>query len=144
MVDVSSKSVTWRQAVATGEIFLGSELVDLVRKNSLKKGDVIGVAQLAGILAAKKTSELIPLCHQLALSQVNVSIRLEGEIAVVECIAKCSGQTGVEMEALVGVSMACLAIYDMCKAVSREMVIGNIKLVTKIGGKSDYNIKSTP
>lgn len=140
MVDVSSKSTTFRTAEAVGVVELGREICDLIRDNLIKKGDVISVAQLAGIMAAKRTSELIPLCHQLQLSKVDVTIKIDSERheAIVNCVAKCNGQTGVEMESLVGVSIACLTIYDMCKAVNKGIVVKNIRLLYKTGGKSDF------
>ena len=140
MVDVGDKSVTTRRAVASGQISMTDQTLAMIRDGGHKKGDVIQVAQLAGIMAAKKTPDLIPLCHPLSLSQVSVDISLieNGLEITAEC--RLDGKTGVEMEALTAVSVAALTVYDMCKAVDKAMVIGPIKLVHKSGGKSgDYN-----
>ena len=131
MVDVSAKPVSARTAVASGEISLRKETVDLVRKNEIAKGDVIATARIAGIQAAKRTAQLIPLCHPLPLSDVKIDIELSRNGAEVTCAARTVAQTGVEMEALTGVSVALLTIYDMCKAVDKEMVIGEVRLLTK-------------
>eukprot|EP00088_Acartia_fossae_P002335 TRINITY_DN10942_c0_g1_i4.p1 TRINITY_DN10942_c0_g1~~TRINITY_DN10942_c0_g1_i4.p1 ORF type:complete len:146 (+),score=34.35 TRINITY_DN10942_c0_g1_i4:676-1113(+) len=140
MVDVGGKVPTKREAIASGSIYLGSKVFNLVRSNSMSKGDVITVSKIAGIMGAKRTSDLIPLCHPLSLSHVDVTIQLEAETqsAVVECTARCTGSTGVEMEALTGVTVTLLTIYDMCKAAGKHMVIKEVKLVKKSGGKSDY------
>ncbi len=140
MVDVGDKSVTTRRAVASGQISMTDQTLAMIRDGGHKKGDVIQVAQLAGIMAAKKTPDLIPLCHPLSLSHVSVDISLieKGLEITAEC--RLDGKTGVEMEALTAVSFAALTVYDMCKAVDKAMVIGPIKLVHKSGGKSgDYN-----
>ena len=140
MVDVGDKSVTTRRAVASGQISITDQTLAMIRDGGHKKGDVIQVAQLAGIMAAKKTPDLIPLCHPLSLSHVSVDISLieNGLEITAEC--RLDGKTGVEMEALTAVSVAALTVYDMCKAVDKAMVIGPIKLVHKSGGKSgDYN-----
>ena len=131
MVDVSDKPVQKRRAVASGRILLQAETVRLVKENQMKKGDVITVAEIAGIQAAKRTHELIPLCHPLQLSKVKVTCALtdEGVEAVGEVI--CSGQTGVEMEALTAVQVALLTVYDMCKAVDKKMVMQDIRLNEK-------------
>ena len=142
MVDISEKSTSSRVAMATGVVYLGKAAFDLVRENKVKKGDVITVAEIAGICGAKKTSVLIPLCHNIPLSKVDVSLELcESSNSVrVTALAKTYGKTGVEMEALTGVTVASLTVYDMCKAVSKDIVIGDIKLEHKSGGKSgDYN-----
>ncbi len=141
MVDVAAKTSTIREAVAEGRIILGPTVYNLVRNNNIGKGDVITVSKIAGIMAAKKTSDIIPLCHGLNITSVNVEIKLNpGEFsAVVTCTARCTGKTGVEMEALTGVSVTLLTIYDMCKAASKSMLIKDIHLVKKTGGKSDYN-----
>jgi cyclic pyranopterin monophosphate synthase len=131
MVDVSSKPLSARTAVAEGRIALARETVALIRKNEIGKGDVIATARLAGIQAAKQTASLIPLCHTIPLSEVKVDILLSKEGARVSCTARTIAQTGVEMEALTGVSVALLTIYDMCKAVDKEMVIGDVRLVKK-------------
>jgi len=138
MVDVSHKSDTVRTAVARARVELGREAFDLVRDNAVAKGDVLSVAQISGIMGAKKTSDLIPLCHPLPLSSVDVTLKLDEEAAAVEveCEARCTGKTGVEMEAMVGASVAALAVYDMCKAVDKGITIREVKLVRKSGGKS--------
>lgn len=138
MVDVSEKEVSSRTAVARGEIKVCRDIMEAVEMGSAKKGDVLGVARVAGIMAAKKTSELIPLCHCLPLTKVTVDFELNrdnGEIAAI-CSVSTLGRTGVEMEALTAVSVSLLTIYDMCKAIDKKMSIGNIRLVSKQGGKS--------
>ena len=138
MVDVSEKPVTARQAVARGIITMNAEAFAAVEHGTVKKGDVLGVARIAGIMATKRTSELIPLCHPLPLTKVSVDFTLLPERQAVEavCTVKTTGVTGVEMEALTGVSTALLTIYDMCKAVDKSMEIGNVYLEHKSGGKS--------
>lgn len=138
MVDVSEKAETEREAVARGSIFMSRECFDKVRDGSMKKGDVLGVARIAGIMGAKKTSELIPLCHILPLTKLSVEFELYEEACEIRafCTAKTVGKTGVEMEALTGVSTALLTIYDMCKAVDKTMEMGQIRLCSKTGGKS--------
>jgi len=138
MVDVSDKSVTSRRAVASGSVKMSQATLDLVKAGDNKKGHVQSVAELAGIMGAKKTSDLIPLCHPLPLSKVNVRIKIEDDLPglTVTAETKTTGQTGVEMEALTAVSIACLTIYDMLKAAEKGMVIGEIKLLQKTGGKS--------
>lgn len=138
MVDVSGKSETTRAAVAGARVRLGRTAFDLVRTNAVAKGDVLTVSQLAGIMGAKRTSDLIPLCHPLPLSSVDVRLRLEDADASIsiECEAKCVGRTGVEMEAMVGASVAALTVYDMCKAVDKGIVIEEVRLLKKTGGKS--------
>ena len=131
MVDVGDKPVSARRANATGRILLSPETVELIRENGLKKGDVISVAQIAGIMAAKKTPELIPLCHQLNLNKADVKITVQDDGVTAEGYASCNGNTGVEMEALTAVSVALLTVYDMCKAVDKNMVITNIELLSK-------------
>ncbi len=131
MVDVSAKPLSTRIAIAAGKISLRKETVDLVRKNEISKGDVIATAKIAGIQAAKQTAHLIPLCHTLPLSEVKIDIVISGESAEVKCTARTVAQTGVEMEALTGVAVALLTIYDMCKAVDKEMVISAIRLIEK-------------
>lgn len=136
MVDVSAKAITSRVAVARGFISMQPATLALVAEGRAKKGDVLGVARLAGIMAAKKTHDLIPLCHPLALSKVAVELEIaEGGIAI-EATVKNTGQTGVEMEALTAVSLAALTVYDMVKAVDKSMVISDVRLVLKDGGKS--------
>ena len=138
MVDVSGKGVTVREASAEGTIIVGADILRLIRENGVAKGDVLGAARIAGIMACKKTSDIIPLCHPLFLTKASVDFEiLEDKSAVrAVCTVRCEGKTGVEMEALTGVSAALLTIYDMCKAVSKEMVIGGIHLVKKSGGRS--------
>lgn len=138
MVDVSTKDATERIAVASGRIRMSPETAQLIRDRGVKKGDVLSVAQLAGIMGAKRTSELIPLCHPLPLSNVEVTLALaEGEPAVeITASVKTMGRTGVEMEALTAVSVAALTVYDMCKAADRGMTVTDIRLDHKSGGKS--------
>jgi cyclic pyranopterin phosphate synthase len=138
MVDVSGKSVTDRIAVARGHVVMTATTLALITTGQAKKGDVLGVARLAGIMGAKKTADLIPLCHPLPITKVALSLTPDPALpgVVVEATVKTGGQTGVEMEALTAVSVACLTIYDMVKAVEKSMVIGEIKLVLKDGGKS--------
>src|SRR4051812_33051015 len=131
MVDVSAKPLSARVAVAQGRIDLAKGTVALIRKNEIAKGDVIATARLAGIQAAKRTAHLIPLCHTIPLSDVKIEIELAKDGANVSCTARTVAQTGVEMEALTGVSVALLTIYDMCKAVDKEMVIGEVRLLEK-------------
>jgi cyclic pyranopterin phosphate synthase len=138
MVDVGAKSDTERVAVAKGEVRMRPETLRLITAGEVPKGDVLAVARVAGIMAAKHTSDLIPLCHPLMLTQVNVSFRADETHARIEITAtvRCRGKTGVEMEALTAVSVAALTIYDMAKAVEKTMRIGDIRLVRKHGGKS--------
>jgi cyclic pyranopterin phosphate synthase len=140
MVDVSSKPATARVAVAEGRVLMTTKTLDIVRKGDAKKGDVLGTARIAGIMAAKRTHELIPLCHPLLLSQIEVDVTPDAKLPGVRVTArvKVSGQTGVEMEALTAVSVACLTIYDMVKAVDRGMRIEGIRLVEKSGGRSGH------
>ncbi len=141
MVDVGDKAETERVAVARGSVFAAPETIRLIRDGGLKKGDVLAVARLAGIMAAKKTPDLIPLCHPLALSSVTVDLTVDETRNAVDIEATCKlkGRTGVEMEALTAVSVAALTVYDMAKAVDRAMQIGDVRLVSKSGGKSgDY------
>lgn len=141
MVDVSGKEATERMAVAEGRVVMSKATLDLVLSGNAKKGDVLGAARIAGIMAAKKTSELIPLCHPLLLSKVEVDITPDNALPglVVKATVKITGQTGVEMEALTAVSVACLTIYDMVKAAEKSMRIEGIRLLEKSGGKSgDY------
>ena len=138
MVDVSGKEVTARRAVASGRVLLNSETLQLLKTQSTPKGDPLEIARIAGIMAAKKTSELIPLCHQINLSKVNVTAEFRDFGIYLEAEAITNAQTGVEMEALTAVSVAALTIYDMCKAVQKDIVISDIKLESKTGGKEDY------
>jgi cyclic pyranopterin phosphate synthase len=138
MVDVGAKAENERLAVARGEVVLRTETLALIRQGLLKKGDVLSVARVAGIMAAKKTSELIPLCHPLALTQVEIELRVDDALpgVMIEVSARTVGRTGVEMEALTAVSVAALTIYDMVKAVEKTARITNIRLVRKTGGYS--------
>ena len=141
MVDVSSKEVTTRRAVASGRVLLASETTAILRRNENPKGNPLEIARIAGIMAAKRTSELIPLCHQVALSKLNVTADLEETGVLITAEAVTNAQTGVEMEALTAVSVAALTIYDMCKAVQKDIVISDIRLESKTGGRSDYERK---
>ncbi len=145
MVDVSDKAPTRRLAVARGRIHVGPAVMEAVQKGTAAKGDVLGVARIGGIMAAKRTAELIPLCHPLGLNNCTVEFELHPEEGTIEavCSAKVSGKTGVEMEALTGVSVALLTIYDMCKAIDKTMSIGEIHLVRKEGGKSGLFVNET-
>lgn len=138
MVDVSGKPVTTRTAVATGGIRVSPEIIAAVVGHTVKKGDVLSVATVAGILGAKQTSSLIPMCHPLAINKcgINFDIDPAEQVITAVCTVKTDGKTGVEMEALTGVSVALLTVYDMCKAIDKQMVITDIHLVTKSGGKS--------
>ncbi len=140
MVDVSAKPATERTAVAEGRVVMAPKTLDLVLRGDAKKGDVLGTARIAGIMAAKRTHELIPLCHPLALTQVAVELEPDADLPgiLVRASVKVSGQTGVEMEALTAVSVACLTVYDMVKAVERGMRIQGIRLVEKRGGRSGH------
>jgi cyclic pyranopterin phosphate synthase len=140
MVDVGSKAETERVAVATGNIRMLPSTLALIIKGDAKKGDVLGVARIAAIQASKRTSDLIPLCHPISLTKVGVAFEIDETANTIHCTvtAKCTGKTGVEMEALTATSVALLTIYDMCKAVDRGMVMGEIKLLEKQGGKSGH------
>ena len=140
MVDVSAKDVTARMARATGAIQMRRETLDAIRANALAKGDVLGTARLAGIMAAKRTSELVPLCHPIPLSDIRVDLAFDDALPGlrVEATAKTAAQTGVEMEAIIAVSVTLVTVYDMAKAVDRSMVIGEISLAEKVGGKSGH------
>ncbi len=145
MVDVSPKQVTSRQALACGQIRVNQDIIDKIENNSMSKGDVLSVARIAGIMGVKKTSDLIPLCHPLMINKVSIDFHIYHQSQTIEamCLVACEGKTGVEMEALHGVSVALLTIYDMCKAVSKDMEIQDIHLVSKSGGKSgDYHWKN--
>ena len=132
MVDVSNKTTQLRTASARGHITLSEETLRLIRENQMKKGDVLTVAEIAGIQGGKKTSELIPLCHPLQITKLDVKAELDETGVTVNAVARCIGQTGIEMEALTAVSIALLTVYDMCKAVDKFMVIGEVKLIDKI------------
>lgn len=136
MVDVTEKEKTDRMAVAEGRVLMRKETVEAIRTGGVAKGDVLSIAQVAGILAAKRTAEWIPLCHPLLLTGVDLRFRLEEEAVAIEATVRCRGETGVEMEALTAVSAAALTIYDMCKALQKDMELTEIRLVRKTGGKS--------
>ncbi len=138
MVDVTDKSVTSRTAVAVGKVWMHADTLQLIIDNGHKKGDVLAVARIAGIQAAKQTAGLIPLCHPLALTsiKVNFDINMDNQCIDIEAVCKLADKTGVEMEALTAVSVAALTIYDMCKAVDKNMVIEGVKVIEKTGGKS--------
>lgn len=138
MVDVSGKEPTTRVAVAEGRILVSEEIMEAVAGHTVKKGDVLGVARVAGIMAVKQTSSIIPMCHPLMISKCSIDFELEREEGTIKaiCMVKVEGKTGVEMEALHGVSAALLTIYDMCKAIDKRMVIKEVHLVEKHGGKS--------
>lgn len=136
MVDVSDKDITDRVAVATGRITLCDEAMEAIKGRKIKKGDVLTVAQVAGIMGQKRTSELIPMCHNINLTSSKITFEIEGNDIVVFSKAKTAGKTGVEMEALMGVNIALLTVYDMCKAIDKRMLISDVHLVEKKGGKS--------
>jgi cyclic pyranopterin phosphate synthase len=138
MVDVSEKAITSRTAIAKGKIYVNKEIIEAVLNDKVEKGDVLGVARIAGIMACKKTSDLIPMCHPLMINKCKIDFRVNEEKNYIEaiCTAKIDGKTGVEMEALTGVNIALLTIYDMCKAIDKTMEISEIHLVKKTGGKS--------
>ena len=141
MVDVGAKPVTAREAIARGSITMSPEALKLIRRGEVAKGDPLQAARLAGILAAKQTSSLIPLCHPLPLSHVGIDLTPSKNGYVIEARVRTTAQTGVEMEALTAVSVAALTMYDMVKAVDKDMVIGEIRLVEKIGGKSGHYVR---
>ena len=136
MVDVSDKDITDRVAIATGRITLCDEAIEAIKGRKIKKGDVLTVAQVAGIMGQKRTSELIPMCHNINLTGSKITFEIEGNDIVVFSKAKTAGKTGVEMEALMGVNIALLTVYDMCKAIDKRMLISDVHLVEKKGGKS--------
>ena len=144
MVNIADKAVTHRKATASGIISMKPETLRLIVEKASKKGDVLAIARTAGIIASKKTSDLVPLCHPIALTHINIELNVnENEnIITCECTAETEGKTGVEMEALTSVQITLLTIYDMCKAVDREMIISEIKLLKKIGGKSGSWVRS--
>ena len=136
MVDVTDKDETFREAIAAGTVKVHPDTMALIRSGGVKKGDVLSVAQVAGIMAAKKTADIIPMCHPLALSGVDIRFALTDTEVRIEASVRCKGATGVEMEALTAVSVAALTVYDMCKAVQRDIEITDIRLLYKNGGKS--------
>lgn len=143
MVDVGAKNETHRRATAEGVITMLPATFELVASGTAKKGDVIGIARVAAIMASKRTADLVPLCHPISLTHVSVDFELDRETSSVRCraICECRGQTGVEMEALTAVQVGLLTVYDMCKAVDRGMVIGNVRLLEKAGGKSGHWVR---
>jgi len=140
MVDIADKASTARRAVAAGRIVMQAQTLQLIQQGKHRKGDVLGVARIAGIMASKRTADLVPMCHPLALTHVSVEFDIDADACAIDCTvtADTTGQTGVEMEALTGVQIALLTIYDMCKAVDRGMVIGDVRLLEKSGGKSGH------
>jgi cyclic pyranopterin phosphate synthase len=140
MVDIADKQSTARRALAAGRIVMQAETLELIQQGKHKKGDVLGVARIAGIMATKRTADLVPMCHPLALTHVAVEFEVKVDANAIECTvtAETTGQTGVEMEALTGVQVSLLTIYDMCKAVDRGMVISDVRLLEKSGGKSGH------
>ena len=140
MVDVSEKASTFREARACAVVYMSQEVLHLIISGGHKKGDVLAVARIAGIQAAKRTSDLIPLCHPLMLSKVSVTLEpnVEQGCVVINTVCRLTGQTGVEMEALTAASVAALTLYDMCKAVDKSIIISDIKLLEKVGGKSGH------
>jgi len=140
MVDIADKPSSARRAIAAGRIAMQAETLELIQQGGHKKGDVLGVARIAGIMATKRTADLVPMCHPLALTHVAVEFEIDPDASAVECTvtAETTGPTGVEMEALTGVQVTLLAIYDMCKSVDRGMVISDVRLLEKSGGKSGH------
>lgn len=138
MVDVSGKETTARRAVASGRVLLSAETIEILQNRQNPKGNPLEIARIAGIIGAKKTSELIPLCHQINLSKIDITAEITEYGIYLEAEAKTNAPTGVEMEALTAVSVAALTIYDMCKAVQKDILITDIRLESKTGGKSDY------
>lgn len=138
MVDIGKKDETSRTAIAAATVKIDSTIAKLIHENNVKKGDVLTIAEIAGILGAKKTSEIIPLCHNISLASIKVNCHLDlpKEEVLIQATVECRGQTGVEMEALTAVSVAALTVYDMCKAVSKKIIINDIHLISKTGGKS--------
>lgn len=139
MVDVGDKAATRRIAVASARVFLNEETISLIKDGGTPKGNPLEIARIAGIMGAKKTSELIPLCHQIALNKVEIEVELTGYGLRIEATAMTDSKTGVEMEALTAAGIAALTVYDMCKAAQRDIVISDLRLESKLGGKSDYN-----
>lgn len=140
MVEVTDKNETFRRAIAIGSVYMSPATIEAIKNERIKKGDVLCVSQVAGIMGAKKTSDIIPMCHPLMLTGVDLHFSIEKDHIVIESEVKTLGKTGVEMEALSAVTIAALTIYDMCKAIDKEMVINDIQLIKKTGGKSgDYS-----
>ena len=138
MVQVGDKAVTQRVAIAAGRVLVNRETLELIKSGGMKKGDVLGIARIGGIMGAKRTPDIIPLCHPVLISGIDIDLDIDEQNCAVEITASvcCAGQTGVEMEALTAVSVAALTIYDMCKAVQKDMTISDIRLLEKMGGKS--------
>ena len=142
MVDVTDKPPSYRSATAAGTVRMLPSTVEAIRTGGVPKGDVLAVAQVAGVMAAKRTSDVIPMCHPLALTGVDIRFALREDAVDIEATVRCKGETGVEMEALTAVSASALTVYDMCKALQKDMVISEIRLLEKTGGKSgDYHRK---
>lgn len=141
MVDVGDKPVTSRVARAAAKVLMAPSTLELVRTGGTRKGDVLAVAQVAGIMAAKRTWEIIPMCHQISLSGVDINFALEDDGIAIEATARCKGETGVEMEALTAASVAALTIYDMCKSHQRDMEITAVRLLEKVGGRSGHFVR---
>jgi cyclic pyranopterin phosphate synthase len=144
IVDISNKKITKRIAIASGMIFVTQEILEQIKKNESKKGDIFTVAKIAGIMAAKKTSDLIPLCHPLKIDDIQIAFNVDDskKVIIAEAKVKCENKTGVEMEALTAISITLLTIYDMCKAVSHEMKITDVRLINKSGGKTNFSNQS--
>lgn len=144
IVDISDKKITKRIAIASGKIYVTNKILEQIKNNEAKKGDILTVAKIAGIMAAKKTSDLIPLCHPLKIDDIQIIFDIDNSKKVIyaEAAVKCENKTGVEMEALTGISIALLTIYDMCKASTHDMKITDIQLIKKSGGKSDFSLES--
>jgi len=136
MVDISDKKTVHREALASGKIFLNKKTIDLINENLIKKGDVLSTARIAAINGAKKTSELVPLCHNILINKIDVSFEIQENHIKIMSKAICDAKTGIEMEALTAVNVAALTIYDMCKAVDKDMIISDIKLIKKVKGES--------
>ena len=145
MVDVSDKKATLRMAEAGCTVFLNAETFGLIKRGEVKKGDVLAVAQVAGIMAAKRTSDIIPMCHPITITGADISFSADEERYAIDITAtvRCNGETGVEMEALTAATVAALTIYDMCKAAQKDIEISNVRLIEKTGGKSEYKSKRT-
>ena len=144
IVDISNKKITKRIAIASGMIFVTQEILEQIKKNESKKGDIFTVAKIAGIMAAKKTSDLIPLCHPLKIDDIQIAFNVDDskKVIIAEAKVKCENKTGVEMEALTAISITLLTIYDMCKAISHEMKITDVRLINKSGGKTNFSNQS--
>ena len=142
MVDISTKEVTGREALAEGIVYTKPQVINLIKKKKIPKGDVLEVARVAGILAAKKTPEIIPLCHPIAVESVRIELILKNRKIIIRAAVKGEAKTGFEMEALTATSVACLTIYDMCKPLDKDIVISEIKLLRKSGGKSGVYIRN--